>query len=114
MRQTLVPQLTGVTPGGVLVFSTSCPVRMLTHQQYPVDPEHCCGRKFPFMSHCGTNAPICWMVCWFMYSQRPICLEMVGMVELMGLARLKVRMAQSARDILSNFMATVMKWECGL
>ena len=122
-----LPQFTGMAPGGVSVPGILSPVRTLTHQQYPVDPEHCCGRKFPLASHCGTNIP---MGTWAgklctMYAQRPDCLgtSWTGEVELgwSGTARIRARREHSARDTLSHFMVVVVmvmmvvkKWSCDL
>lgn len=39
-----------------LVRGTSVPCSF-THQQYPVDPQHCSGLKLPSTLHSGTNAP---------------------------------------------------------
>lgn len=105
------PQL-GLVPGGVRVFGISCPVEMLTHQQYPVDPEHCFGRKFPLESHWGQYAPSRFLQCCLSYSQRP---GVQGSVELTGTARLTVRMVQSVKNTLSTFMVMVMmKKQLGL
>ncbi len=44
-------------PGGVLVPALSCPL-LSTHQQWPVDPWHCCGLYWPSSSHWGMKAPV--------------------------------------------------------
>ena len=37
--------------------SIFCPLHLSTHQQLPVEPEHCLALKFPSLSHCGIGWP---------------------------------------------------------